>query len=122
MSGHILVADDDPASAELLAYFLQSHGYRVSSADDGNRALEMGTTGDYDLVILDVHMPVYDGVEVLELLRKRHMLRPIKVIGLTGDGSEQVRLALVRNGVDSFLVKPVNLSLLRQEVDRLMVA
>jgi CheY-like chemotaxis protein len=122
MSGRILVADDDPANTELVFYFLKSLGYRVSTADDGNRALEMGTTGDYDLVILDVHMPVYDGVEVLELLRRRHVLRPIKVIGLTGDGSEQVRLAFVRNGVDGFLVKPVNLSLLRQEVDRLMAA
>ena len=122
MSGRILVADDDPANAELVFYFLKSLGYRVSTADDGNRALELGTTGDYDLVILDVHMPVYDGVEVLELLRRRHVLRPIKVIGLTGDGSEQVRLAFVRNGVDSFLVKPVNLSLLRHEVDRLMAA
>ena len=122
MSGRILVADDDPANAELLFYFLQSHGYRVSTADDGNRALEMGTTGEYDVVILDVHMPLYDGVEVLEILRKRHVLHPIKVIGLTGDASEQVRLALVRNGVDSFLVKPVNLSLLRQEVDRLTAA
>jgi len=122
MSGRILVADDDPANMELVFYFLKSLGYRVSTADDGNRALELGTTGDYDLVILDVHMPVYDGVEVLELLRRRHVLRPIKVIGLTGDGSEQVRLAFVRNGVDSFLVKPVNLSLLRQEVDRLMAA
>ncbi len=122
MSGRILVADDDPANAELLFYFLQSHGYRVFTADDGNRALEMGTTGEYDVVILDVHMPLYDGVEVLEILRKRHVLHPIKVIGLTGDASEQVRLALVRNGVDSFLVKPVNLSLLRQEVDRLTAA
>ena len=122
MSGRILVADDDPANAELLFYFLRSHGYQVSTANDGNRALDMGATGDYDVVILDVHMPLYDGVEVLEMLRKRHVLHPIKVIGLTGDGSEQVRLAFVRNGVDSFLVKPVNLSLLRQEVDRLMVA
>jgi len=120
--GRILVADDDRANADLLFYFLQSHGYRVSTADDGNRALELGTTGDYDVVILDVHMPLYDGVEVLEILRRRHVLHPIKVIGLTGDASEQVRLALVRNGVDSFLVKPVNLSLLRQEVDRLMAA
>jgi len=120
--GRVLVADDDPASAELVLYFLQSHGFTVATALDGNRAIELGASGDYKVVILDVHMPLYDGVEVLQMLRRRHVLHPIKVIGLTGDGSEQVRLALVRNGVDSFLVKPVNLSLLRQEVDRLMVA
>ena len=122
MSGRVLVADDDPASAELVLYFLQSHGFTVSTALDGNRALELGASGDYKVVILDVHMPMYDGLEVLQMLRRRHVLHPIKVIGLTGDAPEQVRLALVRNGVDSFLVKPVNLSLLRQEVDRLMAA
>jgi CheY-like chemotaxis protein len=122
VSTHILVADDDPASAELLLYFLQSQGFSVSTALDGNRALELGTTGDYELVILDVHMPVYDGVEILQILRKRHMLHPIKVIGLTGDLSDEVRRELELSGIDSFLTKPVDLSLLRQEVDRLTAA
>jgi CheY-like chemotaxis protein len=122
MSGAILVADDDPASAELVFYFLKSRGYHVTTAEDGNMALELGATGDYKVVILDVHMPLYDGVEVLELLRKRHVLHPIKVIGLTGDLSDEVRAALDRSGIDSYLTKPVDLALLRREVDRLMAA
>jgi len=122
VSARVLLADDDPASTELVLSFLQSNGYRVSTASDGNRALELGASGDYELVILDVHMPLYDGVEVVEMLRKRHVLHPIKIIGLTGDTSEDVRLALVRGGVDGFLTKPVNLALLREEVHRLVVA
>ena len=122
MTAHILVADDDPASAELLTYFLESHGFQVSTAPDGNRALEMGTTGDYQVVILDVHMPMYDGVEVLEFLRKRHILHPIKVIALTGDLSDEVRRALEEGGIDSFFTKPVDLARLRDEVTRLTVA
>ena len=122
MSGRVLVADDDPASAELVLYFLQSHGFTVATALDGNRAVELGTSGEYKVVILDVHMPMYDGVEVLQLLRKRHMLHPIKVIGLTGDLSDEVRRELERSGIDSFLTKPVDLALLRKEVDRLMAA
>ncbi|TMF70451.1 MAG: response regulator [Chloroflexi bacterium] len=118
----ILVADDDQASAELVLYFLQSHGFTVSTALDGNRALELGASGDFKVVILDVHMPMYDGVEVLQLLRKRHVLHPIKVIGLTGDLSDEVRQALELSGIDSFLTKPVDLALLRKEVDRLMAA
>lgn len=118
----ILVADDDPASAELLTYFLESHGFQVSTADDGNRALELGTSGDYELVILDVHMPLYDGVEVLQFLRKRHVLRPIKVIALTGDLSDEVRRSLENSGIDSFISKPVDLALLRDEVNRLTAA
>ena len=122
MSGRILVADDDPASAELLTYFLESRGFEVATAADGNRALEMGTSGKYQLVIMDVHMPTYDGVEVLQFLRKRYLLHPIKVIALTGDLSDDLREALERKGIDSFLTKPVDLALLRKEVDRLMAA
>ena len=122
MSGRILIADDDPASAELLTYFLTSRGFEVATAPDGNRAVEMGTSGRYQLVILDVHMPTYDGVEVLQFLRKRYMLKPIKVIALTGDLNDEVREALEKKGIDSFLTKPVDLALLRKEVDRLMAA
>jgi len=118
--GRILVADDDPMNTELLSYFLKEHGYDVSTAPDGNQALEMGTSGDFRLVILDVHMPMYDGVEVLQLLRKRHRLHPIKVIALTGDLSDEVRQELESGGVDGFLTKPVDLDLLHSEVDRLM--
>ncbi len=122
MSGAILVADDDPASADLVFYFLRSQGFQVATAEDGNMALELGATGDYKVVILDVHMPLYDGVEVLELLRKRHMAHPVKVIGLTGDLSDDLRAALERSGIDSYLTKPVDLALLRDEVERLMAA
>ena len=122
MKRRILVADDDPASAELLTYYLEGNGFEVSTAADGNRALEMGTSGDYELVILDVHMPMYDGVELLQFLRKRHVLHPIKVIALTGDLTEEVRAALAGGGVDSFMTKPVDLGLLGEEVNRLMAA
>ena len=118
----VLVADDDPASAELLTYFLESNGFEVSTAPDGNRALEMGTSGDYRLVILDVHMPMYDGIELLQFLRKRHVLHPIKVIALTGDLSDETREALAGGGIDSFMTKPVDLGLLKDEVNRLLAA
>jgi CheY-like chemotaxis protein len=118
----ILVADDDPVSAELLTYFLEANGFDVATASDGNRAVEMGTSGDYQLVILDFHMPMYDGGEVLEMIRKRHVLHPIKVIALTGDVSDDVRDALQGGGIDSILTKPVDLTRLREEIDRLLAA
>ncbi|HKW60669.1 MAG TPA: response regulator [Candidatus Dormibacteraeota bacterium] len=121
-TGRVLVADDDPASAELLTYFLESKGFSVATAPDGNQAVEMGSSGEFDVVILDVHMPLYDGVEVLDLLRKRHVLRPIKVIALTADLSEPVRSALEGGRIDAYMTKPVDLALLGAEVERLMVA
>ncbi len=116
----ILVVDDDPASSELVAYFLKSLGYNVAIAADGNRALNMNLDDEVELVILDVHMPEYDGTEVLEMLRRRHLLRPVKVLALTGDESPKVRESMDRSGVDGFLTKPVDLAVLRDEVGRLM--
>jgi len=117
----ILIADDDPPSLELVAFFLQSHGYQVATATDGNRALDMGASGDYDLIILDIHMPMYDGVEVLQLLRKRHVLHPVNVIALTADASARTRNALEGGGINSFISKPVDLAALLREVERLVV-
>ena len=119
-SRRILVVDDDPASVELVTYFLKSLGYRVAAAPDGNRALNMGLEDDIELVILDVHMPMYDGVEVLALLRDRHLKRPVKVLALTADESPEVRAEMESAGIDGFLTKPVDLTSLRDEVGRLM--
>jgi len=96
------------------------NGYSVSGAGDGNRALDLGETGDYALAILDVHMPTYDGVEVLQMLRKRHVLHPLKVIALTGDSSDATRGALEEGGIDGYLVKPVDLKTLLAKVQELI--
>jgi CheY-like chemotaxis protein len=116
----ILVAEDDLASLELLQVFLESSGYMVGIASDGNRAIELGCNGQFDLVILDLDMPVYRGIEVLRMLRKRHLLRPMKVIALTGNTLPTIRDEVEREGIDGFLVKPVRLSQLRAEIERLL--
>ena len=116
----ILVADDDPASLELVQVYLESQGYEVASASDGNRALEWSESGEFDLVILDIHMPVYEGVEVLQMLRKRFIHHPIKIIALTADTGSELRDELVREGIDGYLTKPVSLADLGQEVTRLL--
>ena len=116
----ILVVDDDAASLDLVTTWLQSHGYSVTEASDGNRAVSLGTEEKFDLVILDVHVPTYDGIEILRFLRKRYVHRPVKVIALTGDSTESVRTQLTRYGIDSYMTKPVELKALLDEVQRLL--
>lgn len=122
MKRRILIADDDPANVELLTYFLESIDFEVEAATDGNTAIGMGTSGNFDLVVLDVHMPAYDGIEVLHLLRKRFLMHPVKVVALTADVSDSVRRALEEAGIDSVLSKPVDFKELRGEIDRLLAA
>lgn len=116
----ILVVDDDPASCELVAYSLKPLGYRVAIAADGSRALNMGIDDDIGLVILDVHMPARDGIEILATLRERSRTRPLKVLALTGDTSAEVRSAMETKGIDGYLTKPIDLKSLREVVTRLM--
>jgi CheY-like chemotaxis protein len=119
-TARILVAEDNEDNAEILREYLQSLGYSVAFAPDGNRAIDMGASGDYDLIILDVHMPLYDGTEVLRMLRARHRLRPVKVIALTADPLPQTRQELERAGLDGFLAKPVDLNELQAEIVRVL--
>ena len=120
--GRILVVEDDPASLELVQVFLESEGYDVQAALDGNRALDLGGTGVFDLMILDMHMPLYGGVEVLQMMRKRFLHHPMKIIALTADARPELREELLREGIDGYLTKPVSLSELRSEVERLLAA
>ncbi len=116
----ILIAEDDPASLELVQVYLESKGYEVSSASDGNRALELSESGEFELLILDIHMPLYEGVEVLQMLRKRFLHHPIKVIALTADAGSGLRDELFREGIDGYLTKPVSLAELGEEVTRVL--
>jgi CheY-like chemotaxis protein len=118
----ILVAEDDPASLDLVQSYLESAGYEVGVAPDGNRALNMAGSGEFDLLLLDVHMPLYDGQEVLQKLRKLNLVHPMKIIALTADTHWALREEMKREGVDGYLIKPVSLSELRKEVARLLAA
>jgi CheY-like chemotaxis protein len=122
MRRRILVVDDDPMSCELVAYFLKSLGYQVAIAADGGRALNMNANDGVELVILDVHMPGYEGPDVLAMLREKRRARPVRVVAVTGDDSADVRLRMDALGVDGFLTKPVDLDALRDVVTQLMPA
>lgn len=118
-SVRILVADDNAVGAELLCSYLESLGYAVDWVQDGDHALAMAASGLYQVLLLDVHMPVYDGVEVM---RRLHLLmgRPLRVIAVTADRLASRREELTRMGIDGYLTKPVNLIELRKELDRVL--
>ena len=115
----ILVADDNPATADLLRDHLESRGFQVDCAFDGDHALALAATGAYKVMLLDVHMPVYDGVEVM---RRLHLLmgRRLRVIAITADRLASRRQELTRMGVDGYMTKPIDLALLDAELDRVL--
>lgn len=111
------MADANPDSFERLREHLEAKGHLVDWAADGAHALAMATSGAYDVMLLDVHMPVYDGVQVI---RRLHLSigRRLYVIAMTSDRLPARREEMARMGVESYLTKPIDLGLLDRELQR----
>ena len=102
----ILVVDDNKGILELLILLLSKHGLSVLSASSGNECLAIVKSRPVDLVILDVMMPVMDGLQVCQELRKITPSMPI--IFLTARDDMMTRAAAMDLGVSEFVAKPVN--------------
>jgi len=102
----ILVVDDNKGILELLILLLSKHGLSVLSASSGNECLAIVKSRPVDLVILDVMMPVMDGLQVCQELRKITPSMPI--ILLTARDDMMTRAAAMDLGVSEFVAKPVN--------------
>jgi CheY-like chemotaxis protein len=81
----VLVVDDDPSILELVARVLRDDGHEVVSASDGRRALEALTGGTFELILLDMNMPVMDGWEFARASRAAGITAPIIVMTAAGD-------------------------------------
>ena len=103
---HVLLVDDDPLSLLLLKKVLEKGGHVVTTADNGQAALDRLRHARYDLVVLDGDMPVMDGYECAERIRKDEGLRGLAVILLSGQSPVGKNAAVF----DRTLSKPIDLS------------
>jgi len=114
----ILVVEDDPRMASLVARALREAGYAVDVVGDGAEAVEQGRTTAYDLVVLDILLPGKDGFAVCRELRAAHVPAPILILSARSEIADRVRgLEL---GADDYLPKPFAVSELRARVAALM--
>ncbi|MEU6574131.1 response regulator transcription factor [Streptomyces sp. NPDC046805] len=102
-SARVLVVDDDPTVAEVVAGYLDRAGYLVDRADDGPAALARAAAHWPDLVVLDLMLPGMDGLEVCRRMRKRG---PVPVVMLTARGDEDDRILGLEVGADDYVTKP----------------
>jgi two-component system response regulator ResD len=103
--GSILVVDDEPTIAEVVAGYLTRAGYETRTAGDGPSAVSAATLRRPDLVVLDIMLPGFDGLEVMRRIHEDADER-VPVILLTAKGEESDRLIGLRQGADDYVVKP----------------
>lgn len=118
MTSRVLVVEDQPELAELLAHNLRLEGLEVRTVYDGREALGAHTTFSPDLVILDLMLPGLDGFEVLRTLRGRS--RDLPVIILSARGEEQDKIRGFRLDADQYVTKPFSLLELLERVHALL--
>jgi two-component system, OmpR family, alkaline phosphatase synthesis response regulator PhoP len=103
----VLVVDDDPDIVELLQYNLNKEGYDVSVADNGSRAIEVAQRVKPDVILMDVMMPVLDGIAACRKLRELGEFRHTHIIFLTARSEEFSEVAAFEAGADDFITKPI---------------
>ena len=107
-NARVLVVDDDVASRRLIAGFLAPTGAVIGEASDGREALAMIESSPWDAILLDLVMPVMDGLQVLEKIRMRPDLEKVPVILITSHTDAEARMNALRMRANDFLVKPVD--------------
>lgn len=110
--GRLLVVDDNEMNRDLLSRQLARQGYIVLTAADGAKALDVLGEQDVDLVLLDVIMPVMDGVETLRRIKADERLRDIPVLMLSSLDEVDSAIRCIELGAEDYLAKPVEAALL----------
>ena len=117
-TAHILVCDDDPNSREIVQTFLESRGYSVLTAANGEAALAAVQGQRPDLILLDVMMPGMDGWEVARTLKDHADYADIRVVMMTARSDFSDKQKGLQAGADDYLVKPIQLEDLGNTVKR----
>lgn len=106
MTKSVLVVDDSTSVRKMIEFALKARGYTVTSAEDGQVALESLERETFDLVILDINMPRLDGLSLLKIIRERSEWEAMPVMMLTTEGQAADRDRAMALGATAYIVKP----------------
>jgi CheY-like chemotaxis protein len=120
-SKRVLLVDDDAEILESMRTVLESRGYEILVARDGNQGLAMAESEDPDLVVLDMMMPKRSGFLVLEKLRRSRPV-PVRVIMITANEGSRHKAYAEMLGVDDYIRKPFAMDRLLESIDRLLAS
>jgi two-component system alkaline phosphatase synthesis response regulator PhoP len=116
----ILVVDDEPNIVQTLQDRLEMNDYKVVTATNGQAGLEKAMSEQPDIILLDVIMPIMDGLEMLERLRKNESTKHLPVIMLTARSQNQDITRANSYGIEDYVVKPFDLSELLEKIESIL--
>lgn len=120
MSERILVVDDEQYILRIFSFLLGKWGFEVITAQNGQEGLNILKNDKPDLILLDMSMPVMDGFQMLEQLRKDPQLKDIPVIMLTANSDTKNIKEASTYGIEDYLTKPFEPEDLRQRIDSIL--
>jgi len=113
----ILIVDDNEQITKMLTTFLELKGHQCTIANDGNEGLSQIKENIYDVILLDLAMPEFDGYSVIKNLEDSNTLKDHKIIVFTASTITQDELEnLVKRGVTAYLLKPIDIDLLHSKL------
>ncbi len=117
MGKKILIVDDDVKNRKLLRVLLQNSGYETIEAEDGQQAINLARENNPDLILMDIRMPVMDGIEATKILKSEGSTAGIPVIALTSYALKGDRERILTDaGCDDYVTKPIEIKLLLEIV------
>lgn len=104
----ILIVEDSPTMRQLLSFALQRvKGAEIVEAQDGMDGLRKITSEKFDLVLVDINMPVMDGLKLIRLIRGENHLKEIPIVVITTEGGKEDRERAIALGANEYLTKPI---------------
>lgn len=116
----ILLVDDDPDILKMLAYNITKEGYKVFTAEDGEKAIEMTTLHNPALILMDLMMPKMDGIEACQHIREMSGIRQPLITFLTSRSEDYSQIAGFSAGGDDYITKPIRPRLLMSKIESLL--
>ena len=116
----ILLVDDEEDIIEFLSYNLEKEGYQVSTALNGKEAIEKALSFKPHLILMDVMMPVMDGITAVERIRKIPALNNTLIVFLTARGEDYSQIAGFEAGADDYVTKPIKPKILIKRLEAVL--
>jgi len=120
LAGQILIAEDTPDNQRLFSLYIKKAGPQVTVVDNGQLAVDAALSNNFDLILMDMQMPVMDGIEAVKTLRRAGYTKPI--VALTANAMKEDQQKCFQAGCDAFLAKPVKKGALLEMLARYLTA